>query len=204
MATARILRGVSFLTPEGLESRDLLPPLILCEPQPPPPPHPLQPWFTAVPVPTPLLLYVFLRQLSAAGYNENSKAFECFRFILEFADLFEFVNIRRWLRWRGVLSLSTESVVRLTLKVYVEWDSTSTEATQNHEIFINVGAFCVDSVDVGSPRWRSVGAVDVVSHLALTQFMGSLTPHWLSLRGVSLRTDSMCRRWIKPKQAYCI
>jgi hypothetical protein len=38
----------------------------------------------------------------------------------------------------------------------------STESTQNDEIFVNAGSFCVDSVDVES-------------HSALTQLMGSLS-----------------------------
>ncbi len=51
-----------------------------------------------------------------------------------------------------------------------EWDSTSTELTRNDEIFLNVGAFCADTVDVES-------------HSELTQLTWSLTPRWLSWQG---------------------
>ncbi len=70
-----------------------------------------------------------------------------------------------------------------------EWDSTSTESTRNDKIFVNVGVFCVDSVDVES-------------HSALIQLTWSLAPCWLSWRRVWLRVDSVWGRWIKPKQAY--
>ncbi len=73
--------------------------------------------------------------------------------------------------------------------VNVEWDSTSTESTRNDKIFINVGVFCVDSVDMES-------------HSALTQLTWSLILHWLSWRRVWLCIDSVWKRWIKPKQAY--
>jgi hypothetical protein len=115
-----------------------------------------------------------------------------FRFCSLIADSFKFFNIRRWLSCREV---------RLHVKwVNAKWVSTSTELTWNEtscqlsqcgmiKIFVNVGAFCVDSVDVES-------------HSVLTQLTWSLTPRWLSWRGVSLRVDSVCERWIKPKQAY--
>jgi hypothetical protein len=45
----------------------------------------------------------------------------------------------------------------------------STESMPHDEIFVNAGAFSVDSVDVES-------------HFALTQLMGSLTPRQLSVR----------------------
>jgi hypothetical protein len=45
----------------------------------------------------------------------------------------------------------------------------STESTQNDKIFVNVGVFCVDSVDVEF-------------HSALTQLTESLTPHRLIVR----------------------
>jgi hypothetical protein len=62
--------------------------------------------------------------------------------------------------------------------VNAEWDSMSTESTRNDKIFVNVGVFCVDSVDVES-------------HSALTQLTKSLTPRWLSVR-----------EWNNPKHAY--
>jgi hypothetical protein len=45
----------------------------------------------------------------------------------------------------------------------------STKSTRNDEIFVNVSAFCVDSVDVES-------------NSALTQLTGSLTPGRLSVQ----------------------
>ncbi len=74
-------------------------------------------------------------------------------------------------------------------RVNAEWDSTSTESTRNDKIFVNVGVFCVDSVNVDS-------------HSALTQLMWSLTPRWHSWRGVWLCVNSVWWRWIKPKHAY--
>jgi hypothetical protein len=62
-------------------------------------------------------------------------------FVPAFADLFEFFYIRRWLSWHRV-SVPVNWV-------NARWDSTSTESTRNDSIFvlyINVGAFCVDSV----------------------------------------------------------
>jgi hypothetical protein len=61
-----------------------------------------------------------------------------FDFVLEFSDLFEYFNI-----WQLSHSPSTESMPGVT-------DSIVTESMQNDEIFINVGAFCVDSVDMES------------------------------------------------------
>jgi hypothetical protein len=71
--------------------------------------------------------------------------------------------------------------------VNAKWDSTSTELMRNDEIFLNVGAFYADTVDVES-------------HSELTQLTWSLTPRWLSWQGVSLRIDPVCGRLIKPKQ----
>ncbi len=104
-----------------------------------------------------------------------------FDFVLEFADLFEIFNIWQWLSWRRV-SFPVNWV-------NAKWDSMSTESTRNDEILVNVSAFCIDSVDVES-------------HSVLTQLTWSLTPRWLSWRGVSLLVDSVCGREIKPKQSY--
>jgi hypothetical protein len=106
------------------------------------------------------------------------KLLSVFDFVLEFADHLNFFYIQRWLNWCWV-------------SFPVNWvnakgDSTSPESTVNDEIFVNVGAFCVD----------------VESHSVLTQLTWSLTLRWLSWRGVSLRIDSACGRWIKPKEAY--
>ncbi len=70
--------------------------------------------------------------------------------------------------------------------VNAEWDSTSTESTRNDKIFVNVGVFCVDSVDVES-------------NSALTQLTWSLTPLWLSWRRVWLHINSVWGRLIKPR-----
>jgi hypothetical protein len=68
----------------------------------------------------------------------------------------------------------------------------STESKRNDEIFVNVGAFCIDLIDLESHSvlmemmndeiFLNVGAfcidlVDVESHSALTQLMWSFTPH---------------------------
>ncbi len=97
-----------------------------------------------------------------------------------------------WIRWlitifkHSVVIQLTQSLISCQLSqhqvrlhidwVNVEWDSTSTKSTRNDEIFVNVGAFCIN-------------LVDMESHSALTQLKGSLTP-------------PVCGRWIKPKQAY--
>ncbi len=66
--------------------------------------------------------------------------------------------------------------MRLHVNLFnAEGDSTSTESTQNNEIFVNVGAFCIDSVNVESHS--GVDSVDMESHSALTQLTWSLTPH---------------------------
>jgi hypothetical protein len=119
-----------------------------------------------------------------------NKAFECFRFC---------TWIRRLNRifWHSAVTQLTPSLIPRQLSqtrlhvdwVNAEWVSTSTESMGNDEIFVNVGAFCVNSVDVES-------------HSALTQLTWSLTPRWLSWRGVSLHVDSVWGRWIRPKQAY--
>ncbi len=88
-----------------------------------------------------------------------------FSFVLEFADLFKFFNIRQWLSWCRV-SFPINWV-------NAKWDSMSTESMQNDEIFVNVGAFCI-------------GSVAVEAHSSLTHLGGSLTPRWLSWQGVSL------------------
>ncbi len=81
-----------------------------------------------------------------------------FDFVLEFA---KFLNIWRWLSCCG-FSFPVNWI-------NAKWDSTSTESTRNDEIFVNVCAFCVDSVDVESLS-------------ALTQLMVSLTLRWLHVR----------------------
>jgi hypothetical protein len=114
--------------------------------------------------------------------GRTSRLLSVFSFVLEFADLFKFFTyIQQWLTWHGV-SIPANWV-------NAKWDSTSTESTRNDEIFITVGAFCVDSVGMET-------------HSALTQLTWNLTPHWLSWQGDSLCVDSVCGRWIKLKQAY--
>jgi hypothetical protein len=95
------------------------------------------------------------------------------------------------LTWSLIPRQLSQCQVRLHVNwVNAEWDSTSTESTRNDKIFVNVGVFCVDSVDMKS-------------HSPLTQLTGSLTSRWLSWRRVWLRVDSVWGRWLKPKQA-CI
>ncbi len=109
-----------------------------------------------------------------------------FDFVLEFANLFEFF------KHLAVTQLTRSLQCQVSLYVNwvnAEWDYMSTESTQNDKIFVNVGVFCVDSVDVES-------------HSTLTQLTWSLTPRLLSWRRVWLRVNSVWGRWLKPKQAY--
>ncbi len=110
-----------------------------------------------------IFLFSFLHLSNT--YRLNNKAFEFFNFVLEFADLFKFFNIRRWLCWRGVSFLVN--------CVSAEWDSTSTESN-----FVNVGVFCVDSVDVES-------------HSALTQLTWCHTSCWLCMTPCRLSVREM-------------
>jgi hypothetical protein len=121
-------------------------------------------------------------------YRPNNTASEFFRFCSWIRR-----HIQIFLTFGGDLvdaeshSSSTESTpsetprqlsqrrVRLHINwVNAEWDSTSTESTRNDKIFVNVGVFCFDSVDVDSVDKRV----------------------WLCV-------DSVWGRWIKQKQA-CI
>jgi hypothetical protein len=125
-------------------------------------------------------------------HRPNNKTFECFRFCTWIRQLI-------LIFWHSAVTHLTLSLIPCQLsqhqvRFHVDWvnaelDSTSTEPTRNDEIFVNVGAFCVNSVDVES-------------HSALTQLTWSLTLRWLSWRGVSLHVNSVCGRWIRPKQAY--
>ncbi len=98
-----------------------------------------------------------------------------FDFVLEFADLFEFFNIRWWLSWRRVSFLVNW--------VNAKWASTSTESMRNDKIFLNVGVSALTQLTWRlTPRWLSwhgvslrVDSVDVESHSALTQLKESLT-----------------------------
>jgi hypothetical protein len=115
-----------------------------------------------------------------------------FDFVLQFAELFEFFNIWRWLSWRGVSFLVNWVNAKWDSTshwVNAKWDSMSTESTRNDKIFVNVSVFWVDSVYTKS-------------HSTLTQLTWSLIPGWLSWRRVWLCVDSVWSRWIKPKQAY--
>ncbi len=116
----------------------------------------------------------------------------------------EFVRFCSWIRqlilifWHSAVTQLTRSLIPCQLSqgqvrlhinwVNAEWDSTSTESTRNDKIFINVGVFCIDSVDVKG-------------HSMLTQLTWSLTPHWLSWWRVWLCVDSVWGRWIEQKQA---
>ncbi len=103
-------------------------------------------------------------------HRPNNKALSIFDFVLEFADLFEFVNIWRWLSWRRV-SLPGNWV-------NAKWDSMSTESTQSE-----------------TPRQLSQRGMMKSSWMlvpsALTQLTWSLIPCWLSWRGVLLCVDSV-------------
>jgi hypothetical protein len=82
-------------------------------------------------------------------------------------------------------SLMPRQLIQCQVRLYInwvnaEWDYTSTESTRNDEIFVNVGAFCIDSVDVefysvltqlhGVPL--HVDSVDRESYSASTQSVG--------------------------------
>ncbi len=108
-----------------------------------------------------------------------------FNFVLKFAGLFKFFNIWRWLSWHGVSFLVNW--------VNAKWNSTSTESTRNNKIFVNVGVFCVDSVDMES---LCVDSVDMKSHSMLTQLRESLTPRRLSVREMNqAKTGIHNRLW---------
>jgi hypothetical protein len=146
-----------------------------------------------------MLLKVPLHEIFSFGflhwsniYRPNKKVFQFFRFGSWILQLFWIFNLLRETQLRRSLiprQLSQHQVRRQLEWINTEWDSRSTESTRNDEIFVNVGAFCVDSVDVESPS-------------ALDQLTRSLTPRWLSWQGVSLLVDSVCGRWVKPKHAH--
>ncbi len=94
-----------------------------------------------------------------------------FDFVLEFADLFKFFKHSAVTLTRSLIPRQlSQHQVRLHVNwINAEWDSTSTESMWNDEIFVNVGVFCVDSVDAES-------------HSALTQLTKSLTSCRLSVR----------------------
>ncbi len=69
-----------------------------------------------------------------------------------------------------------------------EWDSSLTESLRNDKFLVNTGTFHVDSVDMES-------------HSALNQLTLGLTQRWLSWQGLSLRFDSVCRKWARLVQA---
>ncbi len=123
-------------------------------------------------------------------YRQILRLSSVFDFVFEFTNLFKFFRHLAVTQLRGSLIPCQLSQLQVRLHINwinAEWDFTSTEST-NDEIFVNVGAFCIDSVDIES-------------HSTLTQLMWSLTPHWLSLGEVSLHVNSVCGRCIKPKQA---
>ncbi len=127
-------------------------------------------------------------------YRPNNKAFEFFRFCSRICRLIQIFL-------HSVVTQLTRSLIPRKLsqhqvRLHVNWvnaerDSTSTESTRNDKIFVIVGVFCVDSVDVES-------------HSTLTQLSWSLIPRWLSRWRVWLCVDSVWTRLIKPKQAFVI
>jgi hypothetical protein len=125
-------------------------------------------------------------------YRPNKKAFEFFRFcswIRRLIRIFQHSAVTQLTRSLIPRQLSLCGMRLHVNLVNVEWDSTSTEPTRSEKIFVNVGVFCVDSVDMES-------------HSALTQLTWSLISRWLSWWRVWLCIDSVWTRWIKPKQAY--
>jgi hypothetical protein len=137
-----------------------------------------------------IFLFLFLHLSNT--YRPNNKAFEFFRFCS---------RIRRLIRifLHSAVTQLTRSLIPLKLcqrqvRLHINWvnaerDSTSTESMRNDKIFVNVGVFYVDSVDVES-------------HSMLTQLTWSLIPRWLGWQRVWLCVHSVWTRWIKPKQAY--
>jgi hypothetical protein len=122
-------------------------------------------------------------------YRPNNKAFEFFRFcsrIRRFIQIFLHSAVTQLTRSLIPRKLWQRQVRLHVNWVNAEWDSTS---MRNDKIFVNVGVFFVDPVDV-------------VSHSTLTHLMWSLIPRWLSWRRVWLCIDSVWTWWIKPKQAY--
>ncbi len=113
-------------------------------------------------------------------YRPNNKAYEIFPFC-------------SWIR-RLIRLFQHSAVTQLTRRLIPHQLSQrwvrlhSTESTRNDKIFLNVGVFRVDSVDMES-------------HSVLTQLRWSLIPRWLSWRRVWLCVDSVWTRWIMPKQA---
>ncbi len=86
------------------------------------------------------------------------------RIILEFANIFKFFIIRQW--FYLTRSLIPCQLSQCWVRLHVDWviverDHTSTEFSQKDKIFINVGAFHIDSGNIES-------------HSALTQLKGSL------------------------------
>ncbi len=125
-------------------------------------------------------------------YRPNNKALEFFRFSSWIRRLIQIFSDSAFTQLTQSLiprQLSQPQVRFHVIWVNAEWDSTPTESTRNDKIFVNVGVFCVDSVDVES-------------HPALTQLTRSLAPHWLSWQRVWLRIDSVWGRWNNPKHAY--
>ncbi len=84
-------------------------------------------------------------------YRSNNKASEFFRFcslIRRLIQIFLHSALTQLTRSLIPCQLSQRQVRPHINWVNAEWDSTSTESTQNDKIFINIGVFCVDSVDV--------------------------------------------------------
>jgi hypothetical protein len=137
-----------------------------------------------------IFLFSFLHLSNT--YRPNNKAFERFQFcswICGFIRIFLHSAVTQLMQSLIPCQLSQRQVRLYVNWVNAEWDSTSTESTRNDKIFVNVGVFCVNSVDVES-------------HSTLTQLTWSLTPCLLSWRRIWLCVDSVWGRWLKPKQAY--
>ncbi len=114
-----------------------------------------------------------------------------FDFVLEFADLFKYFNIRWWLSWWEDSFPSTESTPSETPHWLSQREFRLSVNWVNAEWWFLCKCWCL----LRWLRWHGVSlhvdSVVMESHSVLTQLMGSFTP-----------LNSVYGRWIKPKQAY--
>ncbi len=82
----------------------------------------------------------FLHRLNT--YRPNNKAFECLRFCIQIRRVIQIFLIF------GGDSVDAESHFPLTESTTSETPGQLSLSTRNDEIFVNVGASCIDSVDV--------------------------------------------------------
>jgi hypothetical protein len=130
-------------------------------------------------------------------YRPNNKAFECFRFCTWIHRLIQIFNIWWWL-----------SCCRVSFPVdwvNAKWDSISTESKQSETPRQLSQCGMMKSRKCWCPLHRlgrrgvslRVDSVDMESHSALTQLMGSLTPRWLSVRKMNqTKTGIHTQLWL--------